>query len=324
MWLNGDRASRTYIGWMGYSRRVAHMPKTEGKEPGALEAQILPSAVPSHSILRSSVKNLTSPFSATFSQPKKFCGNPQRPSVTRRDRSKLAPEVAARFLSFNSLLASVLASKSEVRSARAGATWRLTAARPARPRESARLVAFAFFVVGALAAALTYARIRDRCVRFVSQRARKLHTHFPPRARAHHALMHSSAGATHDARRRSRRVDETTVRSLSLSLSPPLRRPIVTSRVVIDRASTPPIDPSTVSRGATTAREGWTTERATRVRSIGSTSHLHNLRVDGEHVSRQTRSDDDDDDDDDDRRRRRTTDRRHDPSTDRVPRANSS
>ena len=230
MWLNGDRASRTYIGWMGYSRRVAHMPKTEGKEPGALEAQILPSAVPSHSILRSSVKNLTSPFSATFSHPKKFCGNPQRPSVTRRDRSKLAPEVAARFLSFNSLLASVLASKSEVKSARAGATWRLTAARPARPRESARLVAFAFFVVGALAAALTYARIRDRCVRFVSQRARKLHTHFPPRARshsscararAHHALMHSSAGATHDARRRSRRVDETTVRSLSLSLSPP-------------------------------------------------------------------------------------------------------
>ncbi len=184
MWLNGDRASRTYIGWMGYSRRVAHMPKTEGKEPGALEAQILPSAVPSHSILRSSVKNLTSPFSATFSHPKKFCGNPQRPSVTRRDRSKLAPEVAARFLSFNSLLASVLASKSEVRSARAGATWRLTAARPARPRESARLVAFAFFVVGALAAALTYARIRDRCVRFVSQRARKLHTHSPPRARA--------------------------------------------------------------------------------------------------------------------------------------------
>jgi len=226
MWLNGDRASRTYIGWMGYSRRVAHMPKTEGKEPGALEAQILPSAVPSHSILRSSVKNLTSPFSATFSHPKKFCGNPQRPSVTRRDRSKLAPEVAARFLSFNSLLASVLASKSEVRSARAGATWRLTAARPARPRESARLVAFAFFVVGALAAALTYARIRDRCVRFVSQRARKLHTHSPPRARshsscararAHHALIHSSAGATHDARRRSRRVDETTVRSLSLS-----------------------------------------------------------------------------------------------------------
>ena len=33
---------------------------------------------------------------------------------------------------------------------------------------------------------------------------------------------------------------------------------------------------------------------------------------------------DDDDDDDDRRRRRRTTDRRHDPSTDRVPRANSS
>jgi len=326
MWLNGDRASRTYIGWMGYSRRVAHMPKTEGKEPGALEAQILPSAVPSHSILRSSVKNLTSPFSATFSHPKKFCGNPQRPSVTRRDRSKLAPEVAARFLSFNSLLASVLASKSEVRSARAGATWRLTAARPARPRESARLVAFAFFVVGALAAALTYARIRDRCVRFVSQRARKLHTHSPPRARSHsscaraRALMHAFI---HPPGPRTTRVDARVastrrpfVLSPSLSL-PPLRRPIVTSRVVIDRASTPPIDPSTVSRGETTAREGWTTERARRVRSIGSTSHLHNLRVDGEHVSRQTRSDDDDDDDDDD------DERRNDPSTDRVPRANS-
>ena len=334
MWLNGDRASRTYTGWMGYSRRVAHMPKTEGKEPGALEAQILPSAVPSHSILRSSVKNLTSPFSATFSHPKKFCGNPQRPSVTRRDRSKLAPEVAARFLSFNSLLASVLASKSEVRSARAGATWRLTAARPARPRESARLVAFAFFVVGALAAALTYARIRDRCVRFVSQRARKLHTHSPARARSRihraRALAHS---CTHSFIRRgharrastlaSRRRDDRSF-SLPLSLHPPLRRPIVTSRVVIDRASTPPIDPSTVSRGATTAREGWTTDRATRVRSIGSAPHLHNLRVDGEHVSRQTRSDDDDDDDDARRRRRRTTDRRHDPSTDRVPRANSS
>ena len=266
MWLNGDRASLTYIGWMGYSRRVAHMPKTEGKEPGALEAQILPSAVPSHSILRSSVKYLTSPLSATFSQPKKFCGNPQRPSVTRRDRSKLAPEVAARFLSFNSLLASVLASKSEVRSARAGATWRLTAARPARPRESARLVAFAFFVVGALAAALTYARISDRCVRFVSQRARKLYTHSPVRALVHssfmhsctHALMHSfihsSAGGTHDARRRDERVDERTVRSLSSSLPPLVHRPIVTDRVVTDRASTPPIHRSIVRAGRISRR----------------------------------------------------------------------
>jgi hypothetical protein len=232
------------------------------------------------------------------------------------------------------LLASVLASKSEVKSARAGATWRLTAARPARPRESARLVAFAFFVVGALAAALTYARIRDRCVRFVSQRARKLHTHFPPRARSHSSCARARAlimrSCIHPPGPRTTRVDARVASTrrpfvLSPSLSPPpLRRPIVTSRVVIDRASTPPIDPSTVSRGATTAREGWTTERARRVRSIGSTSHLHNLRVDGEHVSRQTRSDDDDDDDDDRRRRRRTTDRRHDPSTDRVPRANSS
>ena len=278
MWLNGDRASLTYIGWMGYSRRVAHMPKTEGKEPGALEAQILPSAVPSHSILRSSVKYLTSPLSATFSQPKKFCGNPQRPSVTRRDRSKLAPEVAARFLSFNSLLASVLASKSEVRSARAGATWRLTAARPARPRESARLVAFAFFVVGALAAALTYARIRDRCVRFVSQRARKLYTHPLVRALVHscthshactHALIHSSAGGTHDARRRARRVDERPVRSLSFSLpTPPPSSHRHRSRRHRSRlhASDPSIDRA---RGAyleaTTVREGWTKETSRRV-----------------------------------------------------------
>lgn len=304
MWLNGDRASLTYIGWMGYSRRVAHMPKTEGKEPGALEAQILPSAVPSHSILRSSVKYLTSPLSATFSQPKKFCGNPQRPSVTRRDRSKLAPEVAARFLSFNSLLASVLASKSEVRSARAGATWRLTAARPARPRESARLVAFAFFVVGALAAALTYARIRDRCVRFVSQCARKLYTHPLVRALVHscthfiralmHSFIHSSAGGTHDARRRDERVDERPVRSLSFSLPTP--RPSShrhRSRRHRSRlhASDPSIDRA---RGAyleaTTVREGWTKETSrrvsTRVRSIGSATHLNNLRVDGEHVSR--------------------------------------
>ena len=303
MWLNGDRASRTYIGWMGYSRRVAHMPKTEGKEPGALEAQILPSAVPSHSILRSSVKNLTSPFSATFSHPKKFCGNPQRPSVTRRDRSKLAPEVAARFLSFNSLLASVLASKSEVRSARAGATWRLTAARPARPRESARLVAFAFFVVGALAAALTYARIRDRCVRFVSQRARKLYTHPLVRALVHscthfiRALMHSFI---HPPGALTTRVDALVASTrdpfvLSRSLSPPLvHRPIVTDRVVTDRASTPPIHRSIVRAGRISRRPPCERDGRERrldasrdgVRSIGSATHLNNLRVDGEHVSR--------------------------------------
>ena len=278
MWLNGDRASRTYIGWMGYSRRVAHMPKTEGKEPGALEAQILPSAVPSHSILRSSVKYLTSPLSATFSQPKKFCGNPQRPSVTRRDRSKLAPEVAARFLSFNSLLASVLASKSEVRSARAGATWRLTAARPARPRESARLVAFAFFVVGALAAALTYAGIRDRCVRFVSQRARKLYTHPLVRALVHscthfiRALMHSFI---HPPGALTTRVDALVASTrdpfvLSRSLSPPPPPSSHRHRSRRHRSRLHASDPSIDrARGAyleaTTVREGWTRETSRRV-----------------------------------------------------------
>ena len=178
-------------------------------------------------------------------------------------------------------------------------------------------------------------RANTRSMRSIRQSTRSKTTHALSRARAlshsscarARALMHSFI---HPPGPRTTRVDARVASTrrpfvLSPSLSPPpLRRPIVTSRVVIDRASTPPIDPSTVSRGATTAREGWTTDRATRVRSIGSAPHLHNLRVDGEHVSRQTRSDDDDDDDDARRRRRRTTDRRHDPSTDRVPRANSS
>ena len=179
-------------------------------------------------------------------------------------------------------------------------------------------------------------RANTRSMRSIRQSTRSKTTHALSRARARSRIHRARALAhscTHSFIRRgharrastlaSRRRDDRSF-SLPLSLHPPLRRPIVTSRVVIDRASTPPIDPSTVSRGATTAREGWTTDRATRVRSIGSAPHLHNLRVDGEHVSRQTRSDDDDDDDDARRRRRRTTDRRHDPSTDRVPRANSS
>ena len=138
------------------------------------------------------------------------------------------------------------------------------------------------------------------------------------RARIHHArarapIMHS---CIHPPGPRTTRVDARVASTrapfvLSRSLSSPLvRRPIVTSRVVIDRASTPPIDPSSVSRGDHRAR--GRDKRATRVRSIGSTPHLNNLRVDGEHVSRQTRSDDDDDDDDE---------RPNDPSTDRVPRA---
>ena len=103
-------------------RSHAYKPRKDGYEPEFLLAQILPASVPSHSTFKSSDKNLTSPFSAAFSHPKMFCGKLQNPSVTVRERSKFALDVAARFLSFNSLFASVFASKSEVRSARAGAT----------------------------------------------------------------------------------------------------------------------------------------------------------------------------------------------------------
>ena len=63
----------------------------------------------------SSVKNLTLPNSAAFSQPNKFSGNLQEPSVTVLDRAKLAEEVNARFLSFISLFASEEANKSSVK-----------------------------------------------------------------------------------------------------------------------------------------------------------------------------------------------------------------
>ena len=163
-----------------------------------------------------------------------------------------------------------------------------------------------------------------------STRSKTIHAFSRARARSFiiHALMHACAhsfirrGHSRRASTRRERRREDRSFSLVLSLSPLVRRPIVTSRVVIERASTPLIDRSSargVSRGLHRAR-GWD-ERArarvsTRVRSIGSTPHLNNLRVDGEHVSRQTRSDDDDDDDDDDKRST-------DPSTDRVPRAPS-
>lgn len=99
------------------SRRF-YIPKTEPPlEPAKLpsEAQILPDWVPSHSNLMSSVKNLTLPNSAAFSQPNKFSGNLQEPSVTVLDRAKLAEEVNARFLSFISLFASEEANKSSVK-----------------------------------------------------------------------------------------------------------------------------------------------------------------------------------------------------------------
>ena len=99
------------------SRRF-YIPKTEPPlEPAKLpsEAQILPDLVPSHSNLMSSVKNLTLPNSAAFSQPNKFSGNLQEPSVTVLDRAKLAEEVNARFLSFISLFASEEANKSSVK-----------------------------------------------------------------------------------------------------------------------------------------------------------------------------------------------------------------
>jgi hypothetical protein len=44
----------------------------------------------------------------------RLLGNAHTPSVTVRERSKLAPEVARRFLSLSALLASVLASRSSV------------------------------------------------------------------------------------------------------------------------------------------------------------------------------------------------------------------
>ena len=82
-----------------------YMPKTGGKEPGALDAHTLPSRVPSHSMSLSSERNLTPPLEEAISQPKKFLGKLHTPSVTVRERSKLAEEVAARFLSLSSLLA---------------------------------------------------------------------------------------------------------------------------------------------------------------------------------------------------------------------------
>ena len=201
-------------------------------------------------------QDLTSPSRRRFRIPK-VLRNPQRPSVTRRDRSKLAPEVAARFLSFNSLLASVLASKSEVRSARAGATWRLTAARPARPRESAlgrvRLLRRRRLGRGVDLRANT----RSMCSIRQSTRSKTIHASSRTRARSFmHSFIHPPGALT-------TRVDALVASTrdpfvLSRSLSPPpLHRPIVTDRVVTDRASTPPIHRSCargVSRGDHRAR----------------------------------------------------------------------
>ena len=57
------------------------------------------------------------PNSAAFSQPNKLSGNLQKPSVTVRDLSKFAEDVAARFASFNSLFFSEAANKSSVKPA---------------------------------------------------------------------------------------------------------------------------------------------------------------------------------------------------------------
>ena len=116
-----------------------------------------------------------------------------------------------------------------------------------------------------------------------------------------HSLIHRGHSRRASTRRERRREDRSFSLVLSLSLSV-VHRHIVTSRLVIVRPSAPPIDRA---RGAylevTTIRAGGRDVGkgvSTRVRSIGSTAHLNNLRVDGEHVSRQTRSDDDADDDD--------------------------
>ena len=110
------------------------------KEPDCLLAQILPASVPSHSTFKSSDKYLTSPRVAALTHPKMLSGKLQKPSVTKRERSKFALDVAARFLSFNSLFASVLASKSLVKSARAGATFNDTDTAAAANNAAARLV----------------------------------------------------------------------------------------------------------------------------------------------------------------------------------------
>ena len=103
------------------------MPNTGGKDPGAFDAHTFPSRVPSHSMSLSSLRNATPPFEDAISHPRKFLGNSQIPSVTVRERSKLALEVIDLFLSFNSLFASVLASRSDVKSALAGNAGAATA-----------------------------------------------------------------------------------------------------------------------------------------------------------------------------------------------------
>ncbi len=119
-----------------------------------------------------------------------------------------------------------------------------------------------------------------------------------------HSFTHSFIRQGHSRRASTRRARRRENRSFSLVLSPHASSVVPSS----PRASSPIAPPRLRSidraRGAylevTTVRGGGTKERSvsTRVRSIGSTAHLNNLRVDGEHVSRQTRSDDDDDDDD--------------------------
>ena len=81
------------------------MPKTGGAD--SLGRAHLAVAVPSHSSALSAERKATSPVEEAILQPSMFWGNLQTPSVTVRERSKLAEEVAARFLSLSSLLASV-------------------------------------------------------------------------------------------------------------------------------------------------------------------------------------------------------------------------
>ena len=60
-----------------------------------MDAHTLPSRVPSHSMSLSSERNLTPPLLDAISHPKKFLGNSHTPSVTVRERSKLALDVRA-------------------------------------------------------------------------------------------------------------------------------------------------------------------------------------------------------------------------------------
>ena len=174
-------------------------------------------------------------------------------------------------------------------------------------------------------------RANTRSMRSIRQSTRSKTTHalsparalaFIMRARSRtHARIHSSAGATHDARRRSRRVDESTVRSLSLSLSLPPS--VVPSSPHASSSIAPPrlrsihrpyleVRPPRERDGRPNERDAFDRSGPPRTCTIFAWTvnmSLVKLVVTTTTTTTTTTTDDD---------------RRHDPSTDRVPRANSS